>query len=99
MSGAEPLGSAAEEAARLLDAVRRWVDDRAIEPDPGEHDAQCRYCPLCHGAAALKQSQPEVYEHLSRAVDSLFAAVRASATSHTHQPRPEPPDVQHIVVT
>lgn len=115
MTGAEPLGSAGEEAARLLDAVRRWVDDRVIESDGLDADetgdetdqrhttsADCRYCPLCQAAAALRHSQPEVYEHLNRAVDALFMAVRAGTSSPARHPQsgpPSPPDVEHIVIT
>lgn len=119
MTGAEPLGSAGEEAARLLDAVRRWVDDRVIASDMPDADhehegagqqtsSECRYCPLCQAAVALRHHQPEVYEHLNRAADALFAALRAgtaapaghSHAGHSHGGQSQtPPDVEHIVIT
>ena len=99
VTDAEPLGSAADEAARLLDALRRWVDGRIPEPADHESSGECRYCPLCQAAAALRHSQPEVYEHVSHAIESLLAAVRASTTAATNQASPaEAHDVEHIVV-
>jgi hypothetical protein len=97
--GARPtVGSAAEEAARLVEALRRWVDDRGVSvPGNGDEASDCRLCPICQAIAALRKSQPEVVEHLGQAADSLLAAVRAAISEHeAHWSRPAQPDVEHI---
>ena len=97
MSDSEPLGSAADEAARLLDAVRRWIDDRTPGTVEASPSAECRYCPFCQVAGALRQGQPEVFEHMSHAMESLIAAVRAGVTAHEHEwSKANRPDVEHI---
>ena len=45
----EPLGSAAEEAARLADAVSRWLNDHLAT---GE--SSCQVCPVCQLLAAAR---------------------------------------------
>lgn len=72
----DPLGSAAEEAARLFAAVSGWARDQAA--DVGEHlatdAAECTYCPICRTVHLLREVTPEVREHLSTAASSLFQA-------------------------
>jgi len=93
-----PLGSAAEEAARLIEALRSWVDDRGFSAAtvPGDSSA-CQLCPICQFLAIFRHGQPEVYEHLGHAADSVLAAVRASLSAHeAHWSQSGQPDVEHI---
>jgi hypothetical protein len=88
----EPVGSLAEEAARLIAALQGWAQDQrqpaAPTDEPGatgrEHDGahhdplsiECRFCPLCALARTAKAMTPEVREHLSNAAFSLALAVK-----------------------
>lgn len=100
-SGQPPVGSAAEEAARLFAAAEDWVRTRA-----GGHldglatgSAECTVCPVCQGISALRQVRPETVEHLLDAAASFVAALRTTVSGHMPpQPGSRPPDVQHIDV-
>lgn len=83
----EPVGSVAEEAARLLGALQGWAGDGTDEGPAGgagllgslnEHiatgDPECRYCPLCQVISAFRETSPEVRHHLSTAASSLLQA-------------------------
>lgn len=74
MNGYEPLGSAGEEAARLLEALGGWWS----QEQRGSADAPttCRNCPWCRAVAAARAVRPEVAEHLLGAAESLAAALR-----------------------
>ena len=85
MSG-QPVGSAAEEAARLFAAVEDWVRTRGgglLDGAPLEHlatgDATCTICPLCQSVSLLRQVRPETVEHLLDAAASVVAALRSAA--------------------
>lgn len=88
----QPVGSVAEEAAKLLGALQGWAREGASEGPAGatgstasqvlhdldEHIAtggeDCRYCPVCRVIAALRQTSPEVKDHLTTAAVSLLHA-------------------------
>jgi len=77
----EPVGSLAEEAAKLVSALSSMQPSG--HADEGEsHDAhdplapECRYCPLCALARAARSLTPEVREHLASAAGSLLLAAR-----------------------
>ena len=94
----EPVGSAADEAAKLLAAVQDWARTRF----DGEHlatgSAECQVCPVCQGIAAVRHVRPEAMEHLLDAAASVVAALR-SAVTHPSPPEPPAPGrVQHIDV-
>ena len=81
----DPLGSAAQEAGRLLDAVREWLDARGTSEAPIATDSpECRACPICLGLSAVREHHPEVVEQLGRAAEAILAAVRAAVTDHEH---------------
>ena len=91
MTGRPPVGSAAEEAARLFAAVEDWARSRGGLLD-GQHLAtgapECSTCPVCQGVAALRSVRPETVEHLLDAAASVVAALRTAVVA----PRPsEPP--------
>ena len=94
----EPLGSAAQEAARLLDAVSGWLDQRGISSMPiATGSAECRACPICIGLSAVREHHPEVVDQLGRAAEALVAAVRAAVREHEDEwSRATRPDVEHI---
>jgi len=97
MSAREPLGSPAEEAAKLFEAIQQSLaagtataraDDPLAERDPEDvvptarhAGPECRICPVCQALALLRGSRPEVYEHLAAAMLSLAAALRAAVES------------------
>ncbi len=94
----DAVGSVAEEAAKLLQALQGWNTDggRAahaaaaagfaeqlasvlgpVHEHLGEGGADCGVCPLCRVAARVRQTSPEVKEHLTTAATSLVNAVAA----------------------
>jgi hypothetical protein len=91
----EAVGSAAEEAARLLAAVQDWARTRFDHEHLATGAAECQVCPLCQGIAALRQVKPETVDHLLDAAASLVAAFRSTLTHVTAE---RGPGVQHIDV-
>lgn len=69
-----PVGSAAEEAARLADSLRGWF--AGVQAGAAQDHAACTSCPVCLGLTRLRAVSPEVVEHLSAAAGSLVAALR-----------------------
>jgi hypothetical protein len=98
MTNGEPLGSAVDEAVRLVEAFGRWAEQHTpVRGEASGAPTECKYCPLCVAAAALRQGQPEVFEHMGNALESLVAAVRAGVSGHEEQwSRPSTPDVEHV---
>jgi len=94
----DPLGSAAQEAGRLLDAVREWLDARGVPDAPiATGSAECRACPLCLVLGAVREHNPEIVEQLGRATDALVAAARSLLSEHEHDwASGERPDVERI---
>jgi hypothetical protein len=94
MAEQEPLGSAADEAARLMESAGQWLSQHLAT---GE--GSCQVCPVCQLISRVRQQvgQPEVAEHLLAAGEALLAAARASlaASEREWSAQPEPP-VQHI---
>ncbi len=71
------LGSAADEASRLADALGGWF----TSVSSGAHDpVTCTACPVCRGVAVVRAVSPEVVAHLSAAAGSLAAALRELRT-------------------
>jgi hypothetical protein len=97
------VGSAAEEAVKLLGALEDWARTKAAPLLDEEHLAtgspECTVCPVCQAVGALRHVRPEAVEHLLDATASLVAALRAAAAP----PHPaEPPTgarVEHIDVS
>jgi hypothetical protein len=107
-SATPPVGSAAEEAARLFAAAEQWLRDRTGGPaDPGgaahasgPGGAECAVCPLCQGIAAVRSVRPETVEHLLDAAASFVAALRSTvATAGPDGAGGRRPDVQRIPVS
>lgn len=105
--GADPVGSIAEEATKLLGALQGWAADSAGDTATGaagllrdlnEHvatgGADCRFCPLCQVISAVRETSPEVKEHLASATTSLLHAatgvLQARAGQHRDSGRRDP---------
>ena len=98
MTAGQPVGSAAEEAARLFAAAEEWVRSRHLE-GLATGAPECTVCPVCQGVSALRQVRPETVEHLLDAAASFVAALRTTVSGHVPPPTgARPPDVQHIDV-
>lgn len=74
--GDDPVGSRAsassavvEELLRLLQA---WQEDLR-----GHGGPECRSCPVCQLIAAIRNTRPEVLEHLACAVGEVASALRS----------------------
>ena len=77
----ESLGSASEEAARLLAAVQDWARTRFDSEHLATGGTECQVCPVCQGIALLRQVKPETAEHLLDAVASFVAAVKSAVST------------------
>jgi hypothetical protein len=109
----ESVGSAADEAAKLLGALADWARGRGeglgdladtlgnLAHEVDGHVAtgaeECRWCPVCRGIQVVRSASPEVREHLATAVTSLAHAATAYLTTAT--PDRRDPGVQHIDLT
>jgi hypothetical protein len=95
-----PVGSAADEAARLFSAVEDWARTHAGGLTDSEHlatgSAACRVCPLCQAIGAVRHVRPEAVEHLLDAAASFVAALRA--TGPAAEAPPPGSRVEHIDV-
>jgi hypothetical protein len=67
----EPLGTAAEEAVRLVEALRTWAQDASAE-HLATGAPECRVCPLCRLVAALRDADPET---TGKVVESVVGTV------------------------
>ena len=96
----QPVGSAAEEAARLFAAAEEWVRTRAGGHLDGLATGapECTVCPLCQGIAAVRGVRPETVEHLLDAAASFVAALRTTVREDAGSEPGRRPDVQHIDV-
>lgn len=91
----EPVGTLAEEAAKLLTAAQEWATSRL----EGDDASSCQLCPICQAIGALRQVKPETIEHLVAAAASLASSLRASvAQPPAPATTPEPGRVQRIDV-
>ena len=97
----ERVGSAAEEAVKLLAAAEQWARSRAAHLVDDEHLAtgtpECTSCPVCQTVGALRGVRPEAVEHLLDAAASLVAALKVAVVP-PEPPAPPASRVQHIDV-
>jgi hypothetical protein len=96
-SGGAPGSQAAAEALRLFEAVQDWarrtsVGDLTAHLAEGMGEGgfatgapECRLCPVCQLVGLLRQTHPEVAEHLGDAMSSLAEAVRAAVGAHERE--------------
>lgn len=83
----EGVGSAAEEAARLFEAVQEWAQrsSGAVSDHVATGSADCVLCPVCQLISLLRETRPEVAMHLAEAASSLLAAVRSAVAAHEQE--------------
>ncbi len=102
MSERAGVGSAAEEAVKLLGAAEQWARTRAAHLLDDEHLAtgspECTTCPLCQAVGTLRHVRPETVEHLLDAAASLVAALKVAVVPPEPGPRPAGPRVERIDV-
>ena len=98
-SGGEPLGSVGEEAAKLFTALQDWARESASGEEHSHAQEQgggaCAWCPVCRGAALVRQTSPEVKAHLTVAASSLLQAA-AGLLAAAQPPTAPGPGVQRI---
>lgn len=107
------VGSVAEEAAKLLGALQDWASETGAEQvrttargmadelgsvgDRVGHGQDCRYCPLCRALQLVRETSPEVREHLAVAVGALAqAATAALRQPPTTRPQDEEPGPRRV---
>ncbi len=73
----EPVGSVAEEAAKLF-AVLHSEPAAGTGPSHGSHRTgpECQWCPLCQLMRVVRQSGPETVEHLAASAAGVLSSVR-----------------------
>ncbi len=94
----EPVGSPADEAAKLLAAAQDWARKRFDSAHLSTGAAECQVCPVCQGVAALRHVRPDAIEHLLDAAASLVAALKSSLNPQPPEQHPPAGRVQHIDV-
>lgn len=103
--GRDHVGSAAEEAARLLGALSGWAGDlgqglgqglgHGLEGHLATGAPECTYCPVCRAVHVVRTAGPEVTTHLAHAATSLLqaaAGILATAAAATTAARDEGPE-------
>ena len=84
----EPLGSAADEAAKLLGALGDWAREHSgagwgeaaaawaheLDGHLATGAPECTWCPVCRAVRVLRTASPEVRDHLAAAITSLARA-------------------------
>ncbi|SFC06017.1 hypothetical protein SAMN04487968_103236 [Nocardioides terrae] len=78
--GQDRIGSAAEEAAKLLGALSGWAGDLGhglganLDAHLDTGAQECAYCPICRTVHVLREASPELKVHLASAAASLMQA-------------------------
>jgi len=89
--GSEPVGSVAEEAAKLLGAFSGWAKEHGdglssftdgLHEHATTESPECTWCPVCRTVAAVRQTSPEVLTHLGSAASSLMLAFSGMMAAH-----------------
>ena len=81
-------GLAAEHAAgtSLSDALGGLLGAANTATPPADHSAECRWCPVCTGLAALRGRRPDLLEALADVLTTAATTLRAQAAT----PHPAP---------
>jgi hypothetical protein len=70
----------ATEHPGLTDALGGLLGPASTDdPDPADHAAECRWCPLCAGLAALRGRRPDLLEALADVLAGAATALRTTA--------------------
>ena len=94
-SGGEYSGAAATAAEGAASAMQR------VNEHVATGGAECTYCPLCRVISAVRDTSPEVRQHLSTAATSLMHAAAALLATDVPDParRPSGDSVEKIDVS
>lgn len=91
----EPVGTPADEAAKLFAAAQEWARTRFDAAHLATGASECQVCPVCQAVAALRQLNPQTVEHLLDAAASFVAALKSTVASASSSPEGAS-RVQHI---
>jgi hypothetical protein len=91
----EPLGTPADEAAKLFAAAQEWARTRFDATHLATGSSECQVCPVCQAVAALRQVNPQTVEHLLAAAASFVAALKSTVAGQPSSPEGAS-RVQHI---
>jgi hypothetical protein len=86
-SGHSHAAAASQVAGGLAASVKDFSEGVGHGPD-------CKYCPICQVINAVRETSPEVKQHLAVAADSLLQAVQGMLSTQVpdgHQPRRDAP--------
>ena len=79
-SGSEYAGAAASAAEGAASAVHR------IDEHIATGSAECTYCPVCRVISAVRETSPEVRQHLTTAATSLLHAAAGLLATNVPDP-------------
>jgi len=79
-SGAEYAGAAASAAEGAASAVHQ------IDEHIATGSAECSYCPVCRVISAVRETSPEVRQHLATAATSLLHAAAGLLATKVPEP-------------
>ncbi|MFQ1001000.1 hypothetical protein [Modestobacter sp. SSW1-42] len=72
----------------LLGPAAPAGDHPAGDHPAGDHSAECRWCPLCTGLAALRGRRPDLLEALADVLTTAATTLRAQASTQGTPSRP-----------
>ncbi|WP_134767516.1 hypothetical protein [Nocardioides sp. 1609] len=84
-AGQGGLGGFAGHAAQAMSGIDEHLATAA---------AECTYCPICRTVHAVRNTSPEVREHLASAASSLLLALNGLVAARPHRGPDSPPDEQ-----
>ncbi|TDW75745.1 hypothetical protein [Kribbella pratensis] len=75
----EPVGSVAEEAAKLFAVLQDAAGAHPVEEDKHEHKLgpDCVWCPVCQLIHRVRNTSPETIEQLSSAAAHVLGSLRS----------------------
>ena len=75
----EPVGSVAEEAAKLFAVLQDAAGAHPVEEDKHEHKLgpDCVWCPVCQLIHRVRNASPETIEQLSSAAAHVLGSLRS----------------------
>ena len=79
-SGSEYAGAAASAAEGAVSAVHR------IDEHIATGSAECTYCPVCRVISTVRETSPEVRQHLTTAATSLLHAAAGLLATNVPDP-------------
>ena len=79
-SGSEYAGAAASAAEGAASAVHR------IDEHIATGSAECTYCPVCRVISTVRETSPEVRQHLTTAATSLLHAAAGLLATNVPEP-------------